>query len=153
MIRAYRSDDLNPVLDVWQAASEVGHPFLTDDFLASERQSIARDHLPSAETWVWEADGKISGFIALLGDEIGALFVEPALHGEGIGKSLVDHARDLRGRLEVEVFAANKIGLSFYRRYGFVENERNVHEATGLEVIRMALPAVDVASGPWSLAT
>jgi putative acetyltransferase len=136
------------VLDVWRAASSVGHPFLTDEFLASERQSIARDHLPSAETWVWEADGKISGFIALLGDEIGALFVDPALHGEGVGRALVGHARELRGRLEVEVFAANGIGRRFYERCGFIETVRNAHEATGLEVIRMELPASDLASDP-----
>ena len=140
-IRRYRADDLDRVLEVWRAASAVGHPVLDDDFLERERIAIARDHLPTAETWVWQGGlgGEVVGFIALLGDEVGAIFVDPARHGEGIGRALLDHARALRRRLVVEVFAANALGRRFYDGCGFVETGRGVHDPTGLEVIRMAL--------------
>jgi ribosomal protein S18 acetylase RimI-like enzyme len=52
----------------------------------------------------------------------------------------LDHARGLRGQLEVEVFEDNALGLAFYRACGFVELHEAVHEATGLTVVRLKLP-------------
>ena len=141
MIRKYQTEDLEAVLSVWASASAVGHPFLMTEFLAKERENIAERYLPSAETWVWEADGRVAGFIALVNNEIGGLFVDPMLHGRGIGRGLVDHARRLRGELEVEVFEANAVGRAFYRACGFVELRQYVHRESGLAVLWLALPA------------
>jgi len=140
MIRAYRSGDCDAVLKVWAAASAVAHPFLTDEFLATERRNIADLHLTVAETWVWEVGGRVAGFIALMGNEVGGLFVHPELHGRGIGRALMDHARGLHEELEVEVFKDNTMGRAFYKAYGFVELREEVHEDTGLAVIRLELP-------------
>lgn len=141
MIRAYRPEDLAAVLTVWADASAVGHPFLTDDFLALERRNVEQVHLPSTETWVWDANGCVAGFIALVDKEIGGLFVDPVLHGRGIGRSLVEHARRLRGELEVEVFEENALGRAFYLACGFTELSQGVHRETGRAVIRLWLPS------------
>ena len=45
MIRNYVDKDLNDLLDTWAAASEVAHPFLTPEFLASEGQNIPNLYL------------------------------------------------------------------------------------------------------------
>ena len=139
MIRKYRSDDLDGVLKVWSAASAKAHPFLSPEFLAAERDDIAKHHLPAADTWVWDIDGQIAGFVALLGQEVGGLFVDPRLHGRGIGRALMDHARRVKGALQVEVFMDNTSGRSFYAQYGFVEVGRDIHPATGLEVLRLEM--------------
>jgi putative acetyltransferase len=140
MIRAYRPSDCSAVLDVWAAASAVAHPFLSKEFVSSERRTIAELHLPGAETWVWVAGERVLGFIAMLGNEIGGLFVDPDHHGRGIGRALVDHVRKSRDQLEVEVFRENALGRAFYAAYGFVENHESVHSATGLGVLRLSLP-------------
>ena len=140
MIREYRADDRDVVLTIWAAASAVAHPFLPDEFLAAERRDIADRHLATAETWVWDVDGHVTGFIALLGNEVGGLFVHPEFHRRGIGRALVDHARGLRDTLEVEVFADNVPGRAFYAAYGFVEFEEGVHEDTGFGIVRLRLP-------------
>jgi putative acetyltransferase len=98
-------------------------------------------YLPNAETWVLEEDDKPLGFIALIEDEIGGLFVEPSFHGCGYGKALADHAVALHGSLRVEVFEKNVIGRRFYDRYGFVETERYVHEDSGEDILKMAMPS------------
>jgi putative acetyltransferase len=148
MIRPYRADDLPSALVVWEAASAVGHPFLSEEFLAAERVKLARVYLPAAETWVWDDGGRLAGFISLVGNEVGGLFVDPALHGRGIGRALVDHARRLRGDLEVEVFRDNALGRAFYAACGFAELREGVHEETGLVVIRLGLPGARPLSTP-----
>ncbi len=130
-IRQYTDDDLSAVISSWENASKVAHPFLDDDFIAQERINIAELYMPNAETWVADIDGKVVGFIALIGNEIGAIFLQPTHHGKGIGKALMDKAQDLRGNLEVEVFTKNAVGRKFYDRYGFEKIEEKVHDKTG----------------------
>jgi putative acetyltransferase len=139
VIRKYQPEDCDEVLSVWAAATASAHPFLRGGFLELERQAIRNVHLPVADTWVWEADGRVVGFISLLGNEVGAVFVEPRCQRSGIGWALMDHARALRGELEVEVFRDNAIGRAFYAKYGFEPMGREVHEPTGLQVVRLRL--------------
>ena len=118
-IRQYNSRDLNGVIRTWELASEVGHPFLSEEFLQTERANIPAVYLPNGDTWVALVRGGIVGFVVLHGNEVGALFVKPALHGRGIGYALMNKARDLHPLLKVEVFKQNQIGNKFYARYGF----------------------------------
>lgn len=139
MIRPYQDHDLAELLDVWYTASVLAHPFLDDEFLHNERKAIADVYLPMAETWVFVSEAKVVGFIALIGDEVGAIFVDPALHGKGIGRALMDHARTLLRSLEVDVFKANRIGRRFYDRYGFVLVKEHIHDQTGHPLLRLRL--------------
>ena len=139
MIRPYQNRDLNELLEVWEQASRLAHPFLDDDFLRGERTAIADIYIPVAETWVYVLEARVVGFIALIGEEVGALFVDPALHGRGIGRALMDYARGVRTQIEVEVFKANSIGRRFYDRYGFEVVKEHVHEQTGHPLLRLRL--------------
>jgi putative acetyltransferase len=139
MIRLYRDDDLDRLIEVWYQASLLAHPFLSERFLNRERELIAGVYLPVAETYVYEKDGVLVGFIALMGDEVGAIFVDPALHGRGIGRALMDYARDLRTRLELDVFKENHIGRRFYARYGFKLVEEHKHGPSSQWLMRLAL--------------
>jgi putative acetyltransferase len=139
VIRRYRPEDCDQVLDVWAAASAQAHPFLGESFLERERNEIRTVHLPRAETWVWEAGGRVAGFLSLLGNEVGAVFVDPDCQRSGIGQALMDHARARRGALEVEVFRDNAIGRAFYGKYGFRPASEGIHEPTGRRVVRLRL--------------
>jgi putative acetyltransferase len=139
LIREYQEHDLPDLLVAWEAASELAHPFLSQEFLATERENIPNLYLPNAETWVAEHEGRVIGFVALLGNEVGAIFVHPHHQGEGFGRALMDKARALRGELVVEVFAANAIGRRFYANYGFELVEQRVHAQTGFELCRLRL--------------
>ena len=111
--------------------------------MAQEARNLATLHLPQAETWIIEDNGEPLGFIALLGDEIGGLFVDPSRHGEGLGRRLVDHAMARTGRLSVDVFEKNAIGLSFYDQYGFVETRCYRHTESGEMMLRLELRGAD----------
>ena len=138
-IRQYRDEDLNSVLSAWENASKIAHAFLSDEFQAQVRKDIPELYLPNADTWVVESGHRVVGFIALIGNEIGAIFLQPELHGKGLGKMMLDKARELHGDLEVEVFSKNSIGRRFYSEYGFRLMEEKLHEATGESVLRLQL--------------
>lgn len=139
MIRKYRDEDLDDLLAAWAAASEIAHPFLTPDFLALERDNIPNMYLPNAETWVFEDAGRVVGFMSLLGNEVGAIFVHPDQQRRGVGRLLMDKAQELRGELAVEVFKANSMGRAFYAKYGFETVAEKVHEQTGFDLLRLRL--------------
>jgi putative acetyltransferase len=130
---------LDDLLTAWAAASEIAHPFLTIEFLASERENIPNLYLPNAETWVCEDAGRVIGFVALIGNEVGAIFVHPSHQRKGVGHGLINKAKELREELEVEVFVKNAIGRAFYAKYGFTPINEKVHEQTGFDLLRLRL--------------
>lgn len=144
MIRSYQHEDLDDLLATWYAASQIAHPFLDEAFFEEERRNIPNIYLPMADTFIYENDGVVVGFIALIGNEVGAIFVHPEFHGQGMGRALMDHARQLRGNLEVEVFKNNRVGRDFYRRYGFSFMEEHIHEETGEPLLRLVYDANQV---------
>jgi putative acetyltransferase len=136
-IRHYGNADLDAVLSSWEVATRLAHPFMSDEFIAQERKNVAEIYMPNTDTWVAEIDGNVEGFIALMGNEVGAIFLQPEWHGKGIGKALMDKAQELHGDLEVEVFEKNSVGRKFYSRYGFELLEEKLHVPTGQQVFRL----------------
>ena len=139
MIRRYKDKDLSQLLDSWYSASQVAHPFLDERFLAQERREIAETYLPNSETWVYELDGRVVGFISLVGNEVGGIFVDARIQRQGIGRALMDKARGMRDYLELDVFENNRIGRNFYKKYGFVQIAESVHDQTGFTQFRLKL--------------
>jgi putative acetyltransferase len=137
LIRRYKNSDLDAVLSAWERATRLAHSFMTEEFIAQERKNVAEIYLPNTETWVAEIDAEVKGFIALMGNEVGAIFLQPESHGKGIGKALMDKAQEIHGDLEVEVFKENSIGRRFYSTYGFKQIEEKLHEPTGQLVLRL----------------
>lgn len=136
-IRQYTENDLSGILSSWENASKIAHPFLTQEFLDKERFNIPNLYLPNADTWVADLNGTVVGFIALLGSEVGAIFVEPKFQGTGVGTALMNKAQEIHGDLEVEVFQANSIGRKFYHSYGFKPMSEKDHVETGQRLLRL----------------
>jgi len=140
-IRAYNETDLAAVLDAWEVATRLAHTFMSDDFIASERENVAHIYLPNTDTWVAVVEGEVVGFIALMDSEVGAIFVQPRWHGLRVGKALMDKAQSRHSNLEVEVFKENTIGRTFYANYGFKKIAQKWHEATAQQVLRLRYTA------------
>ncbi len=138
MIRKYNNQDVEAVISCWRSASELAHPFLTEEFLNQESDNVRNIYLAFAETWVKEIDCSVIGFISLIENEIGGLFLDPAYHGAGFGRELTDKAYAEKGPLKVEVFKENVIGRRFYESYGFQRTGEFTHAASGQLTLRMA---------------
>ena len=140
MIRTYGDADLEAVLDVWHRASMIAHSFLPDEFFERERVEIAERWMPVAETIVAETDdGRVVGFLSLIDNEVGAIFVDPDEQGRGVGRALMDVARAARPVLELDVLEANTIGRRFYAAYGFEFVDRHMNDALGHPELRLRI--------------
>jgi putative acetyltransferase len=145
MIRPYADEDMGPLLDVWYRASLIAHSFLSEEFFEAERRQIAEEWLAMAETTVSEVDGTVVGFLSLVGNEVGGLFVDPDYQGGGIGRSLMDNAIESHPVLELDVFEANSIARRFYERYGFQLVDRHMNEAAGHVELRLRFVKADTS--------
>ena len=139
VIRAFERADEDDLIRVWLASTIPGQSFLPEDHWRAMEAEIRQELLPVSETWVIEAEGELVAFMSLLGDLIGGLFTHPEHQGRGHGRALIDHARLLHDPVFVEVFAANKRAVAFYRSCGFVDHEHRIDEASGLTQLILRL--------------
>lgn len=137
LIRKREEKDENAIVDVWFEASNLAHSFLASDYVEKEKRDLREVYLPNAETWVYEDDNTVVGFISMLGNEIGGLFVLPSHHTKGIGTSLVNFVKERYGELELEVFEENQIGRAFYQKYGFKQIKSYHHTESKCEMLRL----------------
>jgi putative acetyltransferase len=137
MIRKHEEKDLESILDVWYKASTLAHPFLDAAFVTKVKKDMREMYIPNSETWVYEVEGRVIGFIGMMGNEIGGLFVLPNHHSQGVGTTLVNYILTKQRELEVEVFKKNKIGRAFYDRFGFKTIKEEMNEESQQIVLMM----------------
>lgn len=137
MIRKYKEKDLDTVLDIWYKSSTLAHPFLENAFVEQVKKDMRNLYIPNSQTWVYEDDNIVVGFISMAENEIGGLFVLPNHHSKGIGTQLVNFVKEFHDELEVEVFEKNPIGRAFYNKYGFQLIKQFIHKETGNTVLRL----------------
>tara|TARA_R110002073_G_scaffold4213_4_gene28084 strand:- start:45219 stop:45638 length:420 start_codon:yes stop_codon:yes gene_type:complete len=137
MIRKYKEIEIPILLDIWEQASKVAHPFLDAEFSQMVKKAMSEMYLPNSDTWVYEESNVIVGFISMAENEIGGLFVYPKHHSKGIGTALINHINQFHTTLEVEVFEQNEIGKPFYEKYGFKKINEYIHEESNCNVLRM----------------
>ena len=139
MIREFRPDDLDGAMAIWLAANTQAHGFISRDYWAGHYDAVAA-MLPRAELYVWEdgGSGRIEGFIGLTGNYIAGIFVRDGARSKGIGRSLLEHAKGRRERLELHVYQKNRRAVRFYRREGFLIRAEGVEEETGEHEFFMA---------------
>jgi len=117
--------------------------FRNDEFYFGELQvpALAQEHLQDetfpGETYVYD-DGVVKGFVRTDGTEIKKLFVEPVLHGQGIGAKLLDHAVNNCGAHTLWALEKNVRAIAFYQRHGFrLTGEKMPEEDTTEYLVRM----------------
>jgi putative acetyltransferase len=138
-IREYNNKDKDRILEIWYKASKQAHYFLSENLLQFQKKEIEYKYLAIATTWVAEESGIICGFISLLDNYIGGLFIDTQYQGRGIGKSLIDKAIDEKDFLTVGVYAKNKNARKFYQKTGFSFVGEELQKDTGEVVINMIL--------------
>ena len=118
MIRRARTDE-NVALAALYERSYGTLAFLPRLHTLAEYEEFLARHIRQDDTWVWDEDGAVLGFMILRGEELFLLYLEPAHTGRGIGSRLLDHAkRERPGGFTLWTFQQNDGARRFYERHG-----------------------------------
>lgn len=131
-IRNGRPEDMPRALAIWRAAVDATHGFLTPEDRAEIDDMVARDFLPHVALWLAvDEHDEAQGFLVMDGSMIDALFVDPAVHGRGIGTALLNHALALAPEAIVDASEQASNALPFYEARGFVRTGRSPNDPQG----------------------
>lgn len=131
-LRPGAADDVPRALEIWRAAVDATHGFLAPEDRAEIDVMVATQFLPNVEMVVAEdEDGIVLGFLVMDGTMIDALFVDPLVHGRGVGTALLDHALGLAPEALVDASEQADNALPFYEARGFVRIGRSEHDPQG----------------------
>jgi putative acetyltransferase len=112
--------DVPRALEIWRSAVDATHTFLSPTDRAEIDILVAEQFLPNSDLWIAADDrGRPMAFLVMEKAKIEALFVDPAVHGQGYGSLLVDHAASLEPNLTVDANEQASNALTFYLRKGF----------------------------------
>ncbi len=133
MIRPYRAEDFEVVTKFWYAAMDVAMPGLKERMghtLEGAREFFRDVVVTENQIWVYERDGVPLGFLAIQGEFVDRLYVDPAYHRQGIGQALLDKARKLLPKhIWLYTHVANKMARAFYEKNDFVAEKFGVSPA------------------------
>ena len=130
MIRELQRDDINKVSDIWLVTNIKAHNFIPAEYWRRNFKSV-KEALSQAEVYVYEHDTEIQGFIGLNDEYVEGIFVSGEMQSHGIGKILLNYAKDKRNKLFLNVYQKNVWAISFYQREGFEIQHSGLDEATG----------------------
>ena len=130
MIRKLQKADINRVADIWLKTNLKAHFFISEQYWISNYEFV-KEMLPQAEVYVYEDDKMIQGFIGINDEYIEGIFVSDEMQSQGIGKALLNYAKDKRSKLLLNVYQKNTRAISFYQREGFEIQHSGLDEATG----------------------
>jgi ribosomal protein S18 acetylase RimI-like enzyme len=123
IIRPYRPEDFEPVNHVWRRARVTAFPAFqarSGHTAQDDRGYFRNVILVENSVLVAEVDGRVIGFMAMAGDLIAHLYVDPDSQGRGIGTSLIACAKSRSpSSLRLFTLETNVIGRGFYERRGF----------------------------------
>lgn len=118
-IRRSRHEEGEKLIAIWRRSVDATHDFLSNAYRA-ELEELVSDFLPEAPLWVTVTDqDEPVGFMLLTGEHMDALFIDPDVRGQGIGKMLVEHALTLAPGLTTNVNEQNTQAVGFYKKMGF----------------------------------
>lgn len=130
-LRPAHQSDASRLVEVWRRAVEATHHFLSAADIDGYAERFAADFLPAVDLTVATVGGTVVGFSGTSGRRLEMLFVDPCMHGRGIGTQLLGHAGENDGIDEVDVNEQNPDAVSFYRNKGFEQVGRSSVDSEG----------------------
>ena len=131
IIRPGTPADVPRALAIWRAAVDATHGFLTPEDRAEIDILVAEEFLPKVDLWLADRDGEVLGFLVMDGEMIDALFVDPPVHGQGVGTALLEYALTLAPNAIVDASEQASNALPFYEARGFVRIGRSETDPQG----------------------
>jgi GNAT superfamily N-acetyltransferase len=140
-MRPFRRRDAMACDDIYRVARRMAFSWCPPDMFA--RGDFQRDSAEE-QTWVALAGGAVAGFLTVSPPEhfVHLLFVDPALHRNGIGTALLRHAVAVLGPATWLKCQTGNVGaLSFYRAHGWTILPGGTNEIGPWSYVSVTTPA------------
>ena len=127
MIRVFNENDLYAVMQIWFDTNIITHNFISKSYWI-DNYDMVKEILPQAEAYVYENEitNQIEGFIGLTNNYIAGLFVKESAQSKGIGKQLLDYAKNVKENMTLNVYEKNDRAIKFYMREQFRIHSKNI---------------------------
>ncbi|MHD0314015.1 N-acetyltransferase [Fusobacterium varium] len=120
MIRNLKNDDIDIVMELWKNSTIEAQSFIPDSYWLENYDNVKNNYLPNSDTYVYEEDGEIKGFVSLIENIfIGGLFIRVDSQREGIGSVILDFLKERNDKLQLTVYDKNERAMKFYLKSGF----------------------------------
>lgn len=130
-LRPKTAADVAALFDIWKRAVLATHRFLTPDDYAEFCVQVEQLYLPLAELEVVEADGAVVGFLGMSDSKVDSLFLDPAVHGRGVGRAVMEAVFARHPLVTLDVNEQNAGARAFYERLGFRQIGRSAVDSSG----------------------
>ena len=132
MIRNIENKDIDKIMDIWLRSTIKAHDFIPKEYWENNYNTVKNVYIPMAETFVYEDEECIKGFISIINNEfIGALFVDIDFQNSGIGKKLINYSINKYKNLRLAIYKENKKSVEFYINRGFKIIKEDINEDSG----------------------
>jgi GNAT superfamily N-acetyltransferase len=106
-----------------------------DAWLEGRSPEGFHEGINNGDMFIAEENGKILGFGHAIPSEIVAVFVDPAFHGQGVGKLLLDYGLKIALNGHQKVKAESTINAEgFYAKHGFKKLKESSVTRRGVEI-------------------
>lgn len=120
MIRNLKNDDVDIVMELWKDSTMEAQNFISASYWLENYDNVKNNYLPSSDTYVYEENGEIKGFVSLIENLfIGGLFVKVDSQREGIGSEILNFLKERYDKLQLAVYDKNTRAMNFYLKSGF----------------------------------
>lgn len=130
MIRDFRTEDIDRVMQLWLDTNILTHGFINSGYWRDNFDTV-KEMMPKAIIYIYEYNGETQAFIGLMKDFVAGIFVSSAFQSKGIGKRLLDYSKCKHNELSLCVYKKNNRAVRFYLREGFTIFTEQVDENTG----------------------
>ncbi|RHG36608.1 N-acetyltransferase [Fusobacterium varium] len=120
MIRNLKNDDIDIVMELWKDSTIEAQNFIPDSYWLENYDNVKNNYLPNSDTYVYEEDGEIKGFVSLIENIfIGGLFIRVDSQRKKIGSVILDFLKERNDKLQLTVYDKNERAMKFYLKSGF----------------------------------
>lgn len=130
MIRSFNQSDLDSVMAIWLNSNIAAHPFVPREYWEAN-EPMVREMIPQSDVFVAEEAGMVRGFIGIADGYIAGIFVDGNYRSHGLGRQLLNRAKEQYDALTLHVYQENRRAVAFYQREGFQISEAGTDEGTG----------------------
>ncbi|MDO5063347.1 MAG: GNAT family N-acetyltransferase [Peptostreptococcaceae bacterium] len=131
MIRKFKSNDMEMVLDIWLDSVRKAHFFVKEGYWQDLQPKMRDEYLSEYDCFVYEKEDDIRGFLLLDPDgTILSIFVKGEYRGQGIGTQLLDRVKKQNTVLSVSVYQKNEMANQFFLKNDFAKKYEHIDTNT-----------------------